>query len=133
MTLEEITKVLEELETKSFEERKKLHEDYKASIRQNIYQLNKTEKMNLINKFSSILYDIGACGKRFLTPEDREKRKRAAMASCKYTNTEEIIMELFHKIFDEDMVWLKSKKAFSKFRSKGINIFPPTRDSNLVE
>lgn len=138
MILDEMTKILEELETKSFEERKNLNEDYKTFIRENIYQLYKTDpmnRMNLINKFSSVLYDIGGCGcgKRFLTPEDREKRKLAAMAACKYTHTEEIIMELFHKTFDEDMVWLKSKKAFSKFRNKEINIFPPTRDSNLVE
>ena len=136
MTKEEMNKVLEELETKSYEERKNLREDYKASIRENIYQLYGMDPMNrmdLINRFSSVLYDIGMCTKKFLTPEDREKRKLVAMTARKYTCTEEIIMELFHKTFGEEMVWLKSKKAFSKFRNQGIKIFPPTRDSNLVE
>ncbi len=133
MTLEEFTVLLEELESISFEDRKKLNEEYKETIRKNIWQLDKTDRSNLINRFSSVLYDVGAIGKGFLTPEDKEKRRLAAMNAPKYTHNEEIIMEIFQKTFNEDMVWLKSKKSFSKFRNKGIKIFPPTRDSNLVE
>jgi len=95
------------------------------------YALKLTERKELIESYSGILYDLGLITSKYLSDEERLKRRNRAMNKPKFNETEEKIRQIFINIFGEEPYWLKSKKSFSQFRNKGINIMLPHWDSNL--
>lgn len=114
-------------------ERSKLIEDYYENVRNYFYAINIIERKELIASYSGILFDMGLIKSAHLSDEERAKRREAAMQRPKFNEIEEKIRTIFINIFGEEPYWLKSKKAFAKFRNKGINITPPSYDCNICD
>jgi len=95
------------------------------------YALKLTERKELIESYSGILYDLGLITSKYLSDEERLKGRNRAMNKPKFNETEEKIRQIFINIFGEEPYWLKSKKSFSQFRNKGLAMNLPHWDSNL--
>lgn len=129
MTKEELISLLELINNASKEKRPELIEKYSESITKYFWQLKIKDRKELIASYNGILYDMNAIKSAFLTPEEREKRRQAAMNKPKFTETEEKIRQIFIRIFGIEPYWLKSKK--SRNRIPNLYISGPAWDDNI--
>lgn len=131
MFKEEIIELLNLIKNTEGKDREEIIASNFEILSASFYALTYAERKELITLYSGILYDIGLITSRYLSDEERLKRRNAAMNKPKFTETEEKIRQIFINIFEEEPYWLKSKKSFSQFRNKGVNIILPHWDSNL--
>lgn len=131
MSNEEIINLLSLIDKADDAQKETLLDRYTTDIANSFRRIPYTQREEIITMYNGLLFDMGIITRYKLTDEEREKRRQVAANKPKFSETEEIIRQIFMKIFNEEPYWLKSSKAFSRFSKKGIKLIPPQRDSNL--